>query len=728
MDSLGASIQTNSSSLASSIKTVNDVATSTSSSLATVTTTLSSAIGNATSSLSASISTTATTLATLSGSVSAEYVLNVTAGNRVAGFRLTNAGGGGNASSFVVQADKFQIVDSSGNYATAPFTVENNTVYITNANIQSLNVGKLTAGSLGIQMGLGSGGVISSGQTAFNTGTGFWLAGGTTPVFSIGNSAGNYMAWNGTNLTISGNITVTGGNAATQTYASNAAGTAENNAKGYADGVASSAQAAAIAAAALDATSKANTVDAKVFTDANGKITKAPTTNSSGLFLGQTNMGYYNGSGWITYMNNSGHFFLNGSGANSLYWDGSELAIQGKIKATSGYIGGTSGFSINSTYIANGKTSLADANAGVYVGTDGISLGVSDKFKVTSTGVLTSTSGTIGGWTLGASTLTGGSVTIDAAGNIRSGQTAYNTGDGFWIGNTGGTKLSIGNGGNGGNKLKWTGERLEVNGGFYITDTVGIRRVDDTNVLTITGGSGNATGGQIDLVGNGAAGSEAGIVQIIAGNVGTGDIYLKTGGDNYRMTVQNDGKIGFFTPSPTRQWEVNSTGYFSGEVTAASFNSNGNIKLSGYLERATANGYTPNMLGSHYIAFGWIDDSLKLNIDSGGGIWTIAREGTSPTFNSVNTTSSERYKKNIRNLTNSLDIVQDLSPKIYDRKDGSKTDEMGLIAEEVYKVIPNIVCKNKDDSIEGLDYSKLVPVLLGAIKELKSRVEQLENK
>jgi len=671
MDSLGASIQTNSSSLASSIKTVNDVATSTSSSLATVTTTLSSAIGNATSSLSASISTTATTLATLSGSVSAEYVLNVTAGNRVAGFRLTNAGGGGNASSFVVQADKFQIVDSSGNYATAPFTVENNTVYITNASIQSLTVGKLTAGTLGIQMGLGINGIISSGQTAFNTGTGFWLAGGTTPVFSVGNSAGNYMAWNGTNLTISGNITVTGGNAATQTYASNAAGTAENNAKGYADGVASSAQAAAIAAAALDATSKANTVDAKVFTDANGKITKAPTTNSSGLFLGQTNMGYYNGSGWITYMNNSGHFFLNGSGANSLYWDGSELAIQGKIKATSGYIGGATS-----------------------------------------------------GWAIGSGTISNSNVTLSSNGDIKGGMSAYNSGTGWFLGNNG--TISVGN--SGANKILFNGTRLELTGGMYITDTIGVRRVDDTNVLTITGGSGNATGGQIDLVGNGAAGSEAGVVQIIAGNVGTGDIYLKTGGDNYRMTVQNDGKIGFFTPSPTRQWEVNSTGYFSGEVTAASFNSNGNIKLSGYLERATANGYTPNMLGSHYIAFGWIDDSLKLNIDSGGGIWNIAREGTDVTFNSVNTTSSERYKKNIRNLTNSLDIVQDLSPKIYDRKDGSKTDEMGLIAEEVYKVIPNIVCKNKDNSIEGLDYSKLVPVLLGAIKELKARVEQLENK
>ena len=53
-------------------------------------------------------------------------------------------------------------------------------------------------------------------------------SGGTTGRFSIVNGAGNrFLKWNGSSLQIAGDITVTGGDAATQTYANNAANAAE---------------------------------------------------------------------------------------------------------------------------------------------------------------------------------------------------------------------------------------------------------------------------------------------------------------------------------------------------------------------------------------------------------------------------------------------------------------------------------------------------------------------
>ena len=65
--------------------------------------------------------------------------------------------------------------------------------------------------------------------------------------------------------------------------------------------------------------------------------------------------------------------------------------VTGKITATSGYIGNnTSGFTIRSTSIANGKTSLNDNYQGVYIGTDGIALG--SNFKVDSLGNVTASS------------------------------------------------------------------------------------------------------------------------------------------------------------------------------------------------------------------------------------------------------------------------------------------------------------------------------------------------
>ena len=83
--------------------------------------------------------------------------------------------------------------------------------------------------------------------------------------------------------------------------------------------------------------------------------------------------------------------------AGNLKLDASgNLEITGKVTATSGYIGGLSGFSIDSTKIYNGKSTLNGTSSGVYVGTNGISVGEfvggnadGTGFKVTSGGLVT---------------------------------------------------------------------------------------------------------------------------------------------------------------------------------------------------------------------------------------------------------------------------------------------------------------------------------------------------
>lgn len=72
--------------------------------------------------------------------------------------------------------------------------------------------------------------------------------------------------------------------------------------------------------------------------------------------------------------------------------------LTGKVTATSGYIGtAAAGFKITQNAIMNGKTSIGDANPGVYIGTSGISLGASNAFKVDSNGNLTASKGTFSG-------------------------------------------------------------------------------------------------------------------------------------------------------------------------------------------------------------------------------------------------------------------------------------------------------------------------------------------
>src|SRR5690606_18388596 len=54
-------------------------------------------------------------------------------------------------------------------------------------------------------------GHLRSGQTAFDTGTGFWLGhDGSAPKFSIGNSSGNKLTWDGSKLTIVGDVNFPG--------------------------------------------------------------------------------------------------------------------------------------------------------------------------------------------------------------------------------------------------------------------------------------------------------------------------------------------------------------------------------------------------------------------------------------------------------------------------------------------------------------------------------------
>jgi hypothetical protein len=63
-----------------------------------------------------------------------------------------------------------------------------------------------------VTLGTSGTGSLSSGQSAYDTGTGFWLERNSgTPRFSIGNSAGNKLTWNGSTLAITGTLTSTAG-------------------------------------------------------------------------------------------------------------------------------------------------------------------------------------------------------------------------------------------------------------------------------------------------------------------------------------------------------------------------------------------------------------------------------------------------------------------------------------------------------------------------------------
>jgi len=94
----------------------------------------------------------------------------------------------------------------------------------------------------------------------------------------------------------------------------------------------------------------------------------------------------------------------------------------------------------------------------------------------------------------------------------------------------------------------------------------------------------------------------------------------------------------------------------------------------------------------------------------------------------ITETSSIALKQNVSPITNALDAIMSLVGVTYDRKDGSRNNEAGLIAEAVDAVLPNLVTHDKDGNAEGVQYTKLTAYLIEAVKALKAEIDELKGK
>lgn len=142
---------------------------------------------------------------------------------------------------------------------------------------------------------------------------------------------------------------------------------------------------------------------------------------NKGLYFDASNYWYVNAS-------DSARLKVGGSTSNYLLWDGSTFAIDGNITARGGTFSGnilmsTTGASIyNGTVTSAGNLSgdgfaLNSSGLKVAKGTNSITLNAAD-------GTITANAGTIGGWTLGTSTLSKNNVILDSSGQIQVGATA----------------------------------------------------------------------------------------------------------------------------------------------------------------------------------------------------------------------------------------------------------------------------------------------------------------
>ena len=90
--------------------------------------------------------------------------------------------------------------------------------------------------------------------------------------------------------------------------------------------------------------------------------------------------------------------------------------------------------------------------------------------------------------------------------------------------------------------------------------------------------------------------------------------------------------------------------------------------------------------------------------------------------------SSATLKENITPISGALDLILQLTGVIYDRRDGSRKNEAGLIAEEVNKVLPNLITLDDQGIPLGVQYTKLTAYLIEAVKSLKAEIDQLKKR
>ena len=91
--------------------------------------------------------------------------------------------------------------------------------------------------------------------------------------------------------------------------------------------------------------------------------------------------------------------------------------------------------------------------------------------------------------------------------------------------------------------------------------------------------------------------------------------------------------------------------------------------------------------------------------------------------------SSERYKKNILNAADSdFSDIAEIRIVTYENKNGKSGRQIGVIAEELYKVFPYAVCLNDAGEPDGVEYGKLSLLAIEAIQKLERRVKKLEER
>jgi hypothetical protein len=118
-------------------------------------------------------------------------------------------------------------------------------------------------------------------------------------------------------------------------------------------------------------------------------------------------------------------------------------------------------------------------------------------------------------------------------------------------------------------------------------------------------------------------------------------------------------------------------------------------------------------------------DSSYIKFTGGTIIGNLEVNGTLSGTDIIET-SSIRFKENVLPITNPIETVQQLDGVTYDWKETGKND-IGFIAEEVEKVLPQLISKNDNGEVEGMNYGKMTALLVEVVKNQQTQIDELKK-